>query len=1522
MVKSMLGGISAILFLSGTSLAAEDFATWARSAILTFNTSATGANVATSLKDFPVLVRFDAASKIFTQSLSAGGADLRFADADGTALDFEIERWDAANGKAEVWVRVPQVDGNSDKDRIFAYWGNAGVQSTAGGTRVFRPESGYVGVWHLGDLGESGSQLRANSAGVANTAQPGNYDGDERVAGMIGMADSLDGGSPGDHLDIGSGFEDPSAGFTFSVWANMASVENYERLFELGNSATVDNVIFSRRDTSNVLMVQARNDSTVIGGMTINHGVDEKKWTHLALTFSGQDIAFYKNGALFQTGRLSQNMKKVVRSKNYLGRSGWTGDSYYRGVMDEPEMSSQARSADWIKLSYENQKPDSKFMSLAIQVAGKLSILSQPVSQVVPEGHGAYFSVVASSASAITYKWYKNNALVSASGSSLSIAAVSSADAGSYVCRMADGTDTLSTNTVTLKVPEDFSLWGQSRKIGFNTTSSGANVAGNVADFPMLIRLASPKFDFSQAADGGADLRFADPDGSSLPYYVENWNKAAGKAEVWVRVPQVNGNDDQDYVTLYWGKSSAAAKSDAFAVFSSTNGYRALYGLNDLSGKAVNAVTNQAEGAVQGSFQSDTGGAIGRSFKFAGGSNAVIVPSGHLSGNTKFTVDLWVKETATAPGATRFPTLFGMAAPSAQGGDFAIISDAGDVGFTFGLESGTDNSFKSGYLIGDAKWHHVAFTSDGKSAILYVDGKGRLSKTVTSPIALAPYSPAIGGLHAEDGSYSNGFTGVVDEVGIAGEARSADWIKLSYESQRSDGSLFSAGSTVSTAPSAPTITPAPGPYQNAISIALAGDVGIPRIFYTLDGSDPDSAKSATRLYAGPFTLGASATVKARAYRDGKAGALLTATYVISSLVKTEGETLSTGNSIPIDATHAISYPAQDAEAPVLIFPGPTWNPLPQGFDRVGPLFRLAATDSGAAFPGLKITATEAMTGVSLYFRNPNGVNMWMAPKSGDLWIPSAGTYFWARDTAAPDIHFAGSTQSADSLHVVFELNDNVFNLKGMLGYSNGKAGSFGWRAGTSGDTLGFTMALPADPDEPLEFVFSASDQALVSTFPTVPGAAYTADRKIHSIVAELDLKKGIKWKFVGMPIVPEDPVSLSGLALLNGAGDLYGARWDASKSEDGYTLLQGTDTLPRGQGFWIACKGNLNALAFPPSRAVPSESDGLFPIRLKHGWNTVTCPSFRPLAWPIPSTNVNLRLLSPVKELRGFDGAGYSRLDSLRPWEGYYVWYEGADTVVRVGAGAAPSASKLAAGKASASGRLSLSLGTGSGAPLELGAAGFAATGLGVEDEPHPPAPETAGEAWLSRNGRALGTDYVAWEASRAMGWTVVCKGQAPGSRLEVASAALPEGYQAWAVSPSRRTKYRLEPGGSIPVTGEDTLAVYAGTPLALAAVPDLERGRETVGGFASAMRLAAGGPELMLTLPSAARLDVRIWTVSGKAMGGMRGVLAGPGRHVWGWSMLGGGRGAPGPGAYVIEISAIGPEWSMRRVERFGVIR
>jgi hypothetical protein len=58
--------------------------------------------------------------------------------------------------------------------------------------------------------------------------------------------------------------------------------------------------------------------------------------------------------------------------------------------------------------------------------------------------------------------------------------------------------------TITIKNP----LWKYSRQIVLNTTSSGADINGDIYNFPVLIRLNATNFDFSQAMPGGKDLFF------------------------------------------------------------------------------------------------------------------------------------------------------------------------------------------------------------------------------------------------------------------------------------------------------------------------------------------------------------------------------------------------------------------------------------------------------------------------------------------------------------------------------------------------------------------------------------------------------------------------------------------------------------------------------------------------------------------------------------------------------------------------------------------------------------------------------------------------------------------------------------------------------------------------------------------------------------------------------------------------------------------------------------------------------
>jgi hypothetical protein len=84
------------------------YAVWHYSRQLCINTSATGASVPGDVTGFPVCIRLTSSNFTFSQARN-NGADIRLTKSDNTSLPYEIERWNAAAGAAEIWVKVPSA---------------------------------------------------------------------------------------------------------------------------------------------------------------------------------------------------------------------------------------------------------------------------------------------------------------------------------------------------------------------------------------------------------------------------------------------------------------------------------------------------------------------------------------------------------------------------------------------------------------------------------------------------------------------------------------------------------------------------------------------------------------------------------------------------------------------------------------------------------------------------------------------------------------------------------------------------------------------------------------------------------------------------------------------------------------------------------------------------------------------------------------------------------------------------------------------------------------------------------------------------------------------------------------------------------------------------------------------------------------------------------------------------------------------------------------------------------------------
>ena len=79
---------------------------------------------------------------------------------------------------------------------------------------------------------------------------------------------------------------------------------------------------------------------------------------------------------------------------------------------------------------------------------------------------------------------------------------------------------------------------------------------------------------------------------------------------------------------------------------------------------------------------------------------------------------------------------------------------------------------------------------------------------------------------------------------------------------------------------APVISPSGGTFNEAVTVSMVNVATGATIYYTTDGSEPTTN---AQVYGGPFSIGASATVRARAFKAGHhPSSIVSATYIVDA----------------------------------------------------------------------------------------------------------------------------------------------------------------------------------------------------------------------------------------------------------------------------------------------------------------------------------------------------------------------------------------------------------------------------------------------------------------------------------------------------------------------------------------------------------------------------------------------------------------------------------------------------------------
>jgi hypothetical protein len=324
--------------------------------------------------------------------------------------------------------------------------------------------------------------------------------------------------------------------------------------------------------------------------------------------------------------------------------------------------------------------------------------------------------------------------------------------------------------------------WGHCRAFSLNTSATGAGVTGSVTNFPVLIRLTAANFDFTQARNNGEDIMFAKRDNTFLPYEIERWDPMEKRAEIWVKVDTVFGNDSTQTITMYWDNPNASGNSNGPAVFDTSNGFQGVWHLNR---KCDDVTYGGNNGTNYGT--TDTTGIIGYCKKFNGSDSIKI--AGLLGSPANITLSAWA-QLDTVPGGGYGGEVLSIGDAVLIRMDFSVLGH-GTMGTLHPYGDSVYYNVSSGQFLKQTGWHLIAFTIDqnNHSQTLYIDGSAvRAGDSVISIDYSRVGQNTFIGTHG-NGSAEYNFSGRIDEVRVYRKSISADYIKLSFMNQKEQDAL-------------------------------------------------------------------------------------------------------------------------------------------------------------------------------------------------------------------------------------------------------------------------------------------------------------------------------------------------------------------------------------------------------------------------------------------------------------------------------------------------------------------------------------------------------------------------------------------------------------------------------------------------------------------------------------------------------------------------------------------------------------
>jgi hypothetical protein len=127
--------------------------------------------------------------------------------------------------------------------------------------------------------------------------------------------------------------------FTISLWVYPLDLVAWCRVIDFGNGERNDNIFLTLETDNNLhqpnFQVFDQRKSQQAINIKSNDSLTLKKWQFIAVTYDGFLANVYIDGELKMSSYFNFSMKKLNRTKCYIGKSNWDTDGYSSSNLDD-----------------------------------------------------------------------------------------------------------------------------------------------------------------------------------------------------------------------------------------------------------------------------------------------------------------------------------------------------------------------------------------------------------------------------------------------------------------------------------------------------------------------------------------------------------------------------------------------------------------------------------------------------------------------------------------------------------------------------------------------------------------------------------------------------------------------------------------------------------------------------------------------------------------------------------------------------------------------------------------------------------------------------------------------------------------------------------------------------------------------------------------------------------------------------------------------------------------------------------